>query len=162
MHHSTYCLADEKRLVYSFDGFLIPIAQAFGPTDGGEQQGMFRRDELVGLGKEYMIPTAAVRFPVPAMSTSEIHDQYTEEPTFRDGRASDETARADKLIGDVRGDLRSDAALCYQVCSVCVCVCVGRWHPGCHTRALKATRKRAHSMPRSHARTPTQPPQPHP
>lgn len=107
MHLSTYCLADEKRLVYSFDTFLIPIAQAFGPFDGEEQQGMFRRTELLGLGKEHMIPTPSVRYPLPAMSTSEIHDS---------AEAVDETtARADSLIGDVRGDVRSDAALCFQV-----------------------------------------------
>ena len=123
MHLCTYCLADEKRIVYSFDAFLIPVAEAFGPHDGHEQLGMFRRAELSGLGKQHLIPTDDVRFP-----TSRVLPHHLQQQTIVMGRghlrnqagaevhdADSRLVETEALIGDLRGDMRSDAALCHQM-----------------------------------------------
>ena len=49
IHLCTYVLADKAREVYSFDGFLLPIAEAFGEHDGDDKLGMLRVSELQGL-----------------------------------------------------------------------------------------------------------------
>ena len=55
MHSSTYCLADRQGLVYTFESFLLPVAEAFGAHDSDEQLGMFLKPELIALGKGHRI-----------------------------------------------------------------------------------------------------------
>ena len=45
-HAVSYVLADRQRSAYSFEGFLVPVAEAFGEHDGRDKMGMLRRVEL--------------------------------------------------------------------------------------------------------------------
>ena len=97
-HLAAYCLADKNREVYSFENFLLPVAMAFGPYDGEEQLGMFHRSELVELGKEGLLDEQA---PQPRGPTPRSTDR-SRPPTNRE------------VVGDQRGDMRSDVALIYN------------------------------------------------
>ena len=48
-HLCTYVLSDKTRATYSFEGFLVPVADAFGEWDGVEKLGMLRRKELSAI-----------------------------------------------------------------------------------------------------------------
>ena len=57
----TYVLADKHRTTYSFDNFVVPVAEHYGFYDGKEHLGMLRAHELVAL-----------RSQVAARSTSSL------------------------------------------------------------------------------------------
>ena len=54
IHASAYVLSDKARTTYSFEHFLIPVGRAYGPWDGVERLGMFRKGELDRLMKASM------------------------------------------------------------------------------------------------------------
>jgi len=120
VHLATYCLADKRRDIYSFDNFLLPVAEAFGPHDGAQQIGMFRRSELRGLGKEHLISSGAPQAGAASCESGSVgdgcdprdEDEYDLSATHL--QAATHAERADDLMGDVRGNVRSDAALVYQ------------------------------------------------
>ena len=123
VHLATYCLADKRRDIYSFDNFLLPVAEAFGPHDGAQQIGMFRRSELRGLGKEHLISSGAPQAGAASCESGSVgdgcdprdEDEYDLSATHL--QAATHAERADDLMGDVRGNVRSDAALVYQFCA---------------------------------------------
>ena len=49
VHAATYVLADKSRQTYSFETFLLPVAEAFGEWDGDERRGMLTEDELYAV-----------------------------------------------------------------------------------------------------------------
>lgn len=118
MHAATYCIADHHATTYTFDGFLLPLSEAFGPHDGHTQLGMFRREELEALGKAHLVSaqTQAVSLthgaPDPGAGVGAGGGGGSR--TFYDQTAA---SAEDDLMGDVRGDVRSHAALCYQLYS---------------------------------------------
>jgi hypothetical protein len=42
-------LADKHRATYTFEGFVVPVAEAYGFYDGKEHQGMLTGREIAAL-----------------------------------------------------------------------------------------------------------------
>ena len=114
-HLASYCMLDKGRTVYSFDHFLLPTAEAFGQHDGHERLGMFRRSELESLGKTIGRTPSSVSPPMPASGALAA---LTGAGSLGDDLVGHLRPDEFSLVGDARGDVRSDVALIYHSSSV--------------------------------------------
>jgi hypothetical protein len=136
----TFVLADKSRETYSFDEFLVPVAEAFGKYDGREHLGMLRASEMreVHGHRRLSMDRAeqpSLSSPVPHVCADDANGKFRNaDDTTRDTKprrgtgdmlAADKAPRCTKqglarssTLSNQRGDTQSKAAILHSCISL--------------------------------------------
>jgi hypothetical protein len=119
VHLSCYALGDKARAVYSFDGFVIPVAHAFGMHDGEERQGMFKQGELDLINQTKTEQAKGLLKELPpqpsgAWGTTIAVAKFAK----RVSRLKRQSSMPNEPVSNKRGDVRSRGAVAYRLFSV--------------------------------------------